>query len=89
MRSEPSRSASIAGARKTGDEVIVDEVTEDGWVRVSRELDAYVGYEHWNENQGEFWMLTRAEDVGQLMCEVAVDERGEEIDDDEWMPDMV
>lgn len=91
VRDAPTRSAAIAGARKTGDEVIVDEVTADGWVRVSRELDTWAGYQNYRDDAAakDLWMLIRADDVGELLREVVLDDRGEEIDDDSWMPDLV
>ena len=88
IRDGPSRSANIAGARSTGDEVIAEEVTADGWVRVSRELDTYAGYQHYDASK-PLWMLIHADDVGELMREVVLDGNGEEIDDDGWMPELV
>ena len=75
VRSEPSRCAPLAGSRERGDEVIVDEVRRDGWVRLSP-LDAFAGWEH-TPNPGKFrevfFMLTQAEDVGELLREVVLD----------------
>ena len=71
--------------------MIVDEVTADGWVRVSRELDTWAGYQNYRDDAAakDLWMLIRADDVGELLREVVLDDRGEEIDDDSWMPDLV
>ena len=88
VRRGPSRSAAIAGARPTGSEVIATEVNDDGWVRLSPELDAYAGYERY-EPGTELWMLIHADDVGELMREVVLDGEGEEIDDDAWLPELV
>ena len=75
VRSEPSRCAPLAGSRERGDEVIVDEVRRDGWVRLSP-LDAFAGWEH-TPNPGKFrevfFMLTQADDVGELLREVVLD----------------
>lgn len=98
VRAEPSRTATIAGARAKGDEILVDEVREDGWVRFS-ELDTYCGYEaapHASEHAAseevrkpkEMWMLIRADDVGQLLEEIALDGSGKEVND-EWMPSLM
>lgn len=90
VRAAPSRSAPLRGARATGDEVIVDEVGDDGWVRVSTEYDTYAGYTHFDEGGREgMWMLTAAPDVGELMREVVLDGLGREVDDDAWMPELV
>lgn len=98
VRAEPSRTATIAGARTKGDEILVDEVREDGWVKLS-ELDTYAGYEaapHVPEHgesdkprkQKDMWMLIRADDVGQLLEEVVLDGSGKEVND-EWMPSLM
>ena len=64
--------------------------TADGWVRLSRELDTYAGYSNFNADaRAEMWMLTRADDVGELLREVVLDGRGEEIDDEGWLPEVV
>jgi len=89
MRREPSRKANICGSRKKGDEVIAAEVTVDGWVRVCAELDTFAGYQGFDATGKDLWMLIRADDVGELMREVVLDGRGEEIDDDAWMPDVM
>jgi hypothetical protein len=34
------------------------------------------------------YMLIRADDVGELMREVVLDEKGISIDDDGWLPDI-
>ena len=86
VRREPSRKSEIAGARSTGDEVIVEEVTEEGWVRLS-DLDAYAGFQSFHAGQ-EKWMLTYGSDVGELLREVILDENGNDVDDDSWLPDM-
>lgn len=89
VRGGPSRSASIAGSRRTGDEVIVEAVTEDGWVKVSRDLDTYAAYQNWDGGKTEMWMLTQGDDVGVLLHEVVLDGEGREIDSDKWAPDLV
>jgi hypothetical protein len=89
VRAEPSRDAPLAGSRAMGDEVIAEEVRGDGWVRLSSSLDTYAGYENHSASGAAMWMLTHAEDVGQLLEEVPIDCRGEAIDDDGWMPDWV
>ena len=88
VRDLPSRAAKIVGARKTGDEVIVEEVTDDGWVRVSNELDTVAGYRDYDPVKRR-WMLIRADDVGELMRELVLDGDGHEIDDDSWLPELV
>ena len=89
VRSGPSREARLVGGMGTGDEVIVDEVRADGWVRLSPTLDAYAGYERYDALRQPMWMLTAADDVGELLREVVLDERGGSIDDDDWLPELV
>ena len=100
VRAEPSRNAAIAGSRTQGDEILVDEVRVDGWVRLS-DLDTYAGYQAGGCSAGhdepsgkpekprEMWMLIRADDVGELLQEVILDGDGKEVDDDDWMPGLV
>ena len=88
VRAEPSRTAAIVGVRAVGDEVIAEEVSDDGWVRLSRELDTYAGYRHFDNCGKPMYMLIRADDVGELMREVVLDEKGISIDDDGWLPDI-
>ena len=99
VRSAPSRDALIAGARTKGDEIIVDVVKDDGWVRLSP-LDTYAGYEMLpqapehdsnakkaNSTHKEMWMLIRADDVGELLEEIVLDGKGKEVND-AWMPSL-
>ena len=88
VRAEPSRTAAIVGVRAVGDEVIAEEVSIDGWARLSRELDTYAGYRHFDNCGKPMYMLIRADDVGELMREVVLDEKGISIDDDGWLPDI-
>jgi hypothetical protein len=88
VRAGPSRSAPIAGARRTGDEVIVEEVTADGWVRVSNALDTQAGYQQYEPSK-ERWMLIEAADVGVLLRELVLDGNGQEIDEEGWIPELV
>lgn len=88
VRSLASRTADLVGTRRHGEEVIVSEVTDDGWVRLSRELDTYAGYTHFDNCGNAMWMLTRADDVGELLREVVLDGNGNEIDDDGWLPEL-
>ena len=88
VRSSPSREASLVGVRRPGDEIIAETVQPDGWVRLSPEADTYAGFQHYDSAQ-EMWMLRHADDVGELLREVVLDGRGEDIDDDDWLPDLV
>ena len=90
VRKAPSRAAEIAGARGKGEEVIVEEVRSDGWVRLSP-LDTWLGWErHADALDGqERFMLTSAHDVGEILREVVLDEHGHEIDDEAWMPELM
>ena len=90
LRQAPTRSAEIVGSRSTGDEIIVDEMHADGWVRLSP-LDTWLGWDRYGDaidGKAPF-MLTSAPDVGEILREVLVDENGDEIDDDAWLPEMM
>ena len=87
---QTARDAPFAGARTKGEDVIVDEVRDDGWVRLSH-LDTWLGWErHADAQDGkERYMLVEAPDVGELLREVVLDEHGQVIDDDDWLPELV
>ena len=87
VRKLPSRDADIAGARATGEEVIADVVRTDGWVKLSH-ADTYAGWQAYSREADEMWMLRCADDVGELLREVVIDENGREVDDDMWLPEM-
>lgn len=75
LRKEPSRTSTLLGAIDTGDEVIVRAVRDDGWVQLS-ELDTYWGFRSSVSEAAmatEGFMLTQADDVGQLLEEIILD----------------
>lgn len=75
VRDNPFPDAEIVGTRARGDEVIVDQMLPNGWVCISRLLDTREGYELYHpEHEHEAWMPTRAEEGGELMCEIPADE---------------
>lgn len=67
---------------------LADEVSADGWVRLS-DLDTYWGYERRHSGHDEqAWMLIRATDVGELLREIVLDADANDVESDEWLPEL-